>query len=146
MAFTLAAANLIPDGKLYIWDIETDDIMKYDFRKHDGLSNSDFGDTLESEFDELNTDDESDVAFDEICKNRIPLSLYWCEEDARLLICDAKKIKKSNPKKTQPQLTKNGKCSWNSKKSSFHLNIFKYSKTIGRRRPNHSNNVRIAKQ
>ncbi|ERL85430.1 hypothetical protein D910_02850 [Dendroctonus ponderosae] len=109
VAFTLAAANLIPDGKLYIWDMETDDIMKYDFRKHDGMENSDFSDTLELEFNELNTDDESDVAFDEICKNRIPLSLYWCEEDARLLICDAKKIKKSNSKIPQPQLAKNAK-------------------------------------
>ncbi|CAG9773857.1 unnamed protein product [Ceutorhynchus assimilis] len=79
VAFTLAASNLIPDGKLYILDIESDEIVTYDFKKYEYF-------------------DEATTSYDEICKNRIPLSVHWCQEDQRLLICNARKLKKNTKK------------------------------------------------
>ncbi|XP_076275745.1 intraflagellar transport protein rempA isoform X2 [Rhynchophorus ferrugineus] len=95
VAMTLAAANLIPDGKLYVLDLEKDDLVQYDFKKYDGIENSTIDTFFESENIGKNqcSDADSSTDFDEMCKNRIPLSLYWCEDDSRLLVCNAKKIK-----------------------------------------------------
>ncbi|XP_050298165.1 intraflagellar transport protein 140 homolog isoform X2 [Anthonomus grandis grandis] len=91
VALTLAASNLIPDGKLYIWDIETDELSTYDFRKYDGIDNEYFNaDESDSGM--------SERSFDDVCKNRIPLSVFWCEEDPRFLICNARKLKRGGKK------------------------------------------------
>lgn len=102
VAITLAAANLIPDGKLYIWDMETDNILIYDFHKYDIPNNEyefeHFGN--EDNADKPNVDtDEIKKNFDEICKNRIPLNLSWDSEDPRLLVCSTRKIKMAIAKK-----------------------------------------------
>ncbi|KAL1494371.1 hypothetical protein ABEB36_009980 [Hypothenemus hampei] len=94
VAFTLAASNLIPDGKLYIWDVESDEITSYDFRKYDAIESSPFEDYYDRELDNRESDSGTNAVFEDICKNRLPMSVYWCEEDARLLICNARKIKK----------------------------------------------------
>ena len=100
---TLAAANLVPDGKLYIWDIESDELIFYDFRKYDDVKKSGLSGYFDSE--DKNDDsnkEESDptTVFDEICRNRIPLSLHWSEDDPRLLICNARKLKLTHGKKS----------------------------------------------
>ncbi|KAK4874572.1 hypothetical protein RN001_013932 [Aquatica leii] len=96
VALTLAAASLVPDGKLYIWDIEQDTLNLYDFRKYN-CSKSNTYDDFENVIDEDNcNDDETTLRYNKICTNRIPLSLYWDDEDPRLLVCNAKKIKNSN--------------------------------------------------
>ncbi|XP_022916343.2 intraflagellar transport protein 140 homolog [Onthophagus taurus] len=77
IALTLAASNLIPDGKLYIFDIEKDKLNWYDFKKR---NSTDY-------------EDENEVESNQICTNRIPLSVYWDHSDPRLLICNAKKLK-----------------------------------------------------
>lgn len=93
IVFTLAGANLIPDGKLYVWDIETDTLLTYDFKKYSNLIDDD---NDNEEIDEkINVENE----FNEICINRIPLSVNWDENDGRLLVCDAKKLKIPNDKK-----------------------------------------------
>lgn len=108
VAFTLAASNLVPDGKLYIWDIETDEIAIYDFQKYESLGDINFDGYYENETTvEVTAESDSNAVFDEICKNRIPMSIYWCEEDPRLLICNARKIKKTSDKKNEV-LPKNG--------------------------------------
>lgn len=108
VAFTLAASNLVPDGKLYIWDIESDEIAIYDFQKYGSLGDSNFDGYYEDgTVVEITDESDSNTVFDEICKNRIPMSMYWCEEDPRLLICNARKIKKLGDKKYEV-LGKNG--------------------------------------
>ncbi|XP_066140255.1 intraflagellar transport protein 140 homolog isoform X1 [Euwallacea fornicatus] len=98
VAFTLAASNLIPDGKLYILDVECDDITTYDFRKYDGIDLMAYDPLFEQEVSHTirgdgNEEIKSAAVFDEICRSRIPIALFWCEEDGRLLICNARKIK-----------------------------------------------------
>ncbi|KAJ8931389.1 hypothetical protein NQ314_015707 [Rhamnusium bicolor] len=105
VALTLAAANLIPDGKLYIWDIENDDLVVYDFRKYDFPEKDDENEMYETGEHEItlndNENDAEDIksAFDEICRNRIPLTLCWDTEDPRLLVCNARKLKMSTEEK-----------------------------------------------
>jgi intraflagellar transport protein 140 len=110
VALTLAAANLIPDGRLYVWDVESDALMSYDFHKYGNLAD------LESNPDEYSIDersqneefrngnksetDEAKAVFDEICSNRIPLHLHWDNSDSRLLVCDAKRVKLPPEKKS----------------------------------------------
>lgn len=100
IAFTIATANLIPDGKLYIWDVETDLLLEYDFRKGQ--------DSNVEEKTEGNEDYAVDihVDFDKVCVDRIPLSICWDSDDPRLLVCDAKKLKSNevNPLKITPLL------------------------------------------
>ncbi|KAK5641268.1 hypothetical protein RI129_009815 [Pyrocoelia pectoralis] len=95
VALTLAAANLVPDGKLYIWDVEQDNLdLLYDFRKFNcSKSNTyeDFQDVCDEVVDE--DVDDTTAMYNKICTNRIPLSLHWDNEDARLLVCNAKKLK-----------------------------------------------------
>lgn len=91
IALTLAAANLIPDGKVYIWDIDTDCLINYDFRNNnenvDGASEDGDDDGKKEGFNEIS------VNYDKICADRIPLSIHWDIEDTRLLLCDAKTLK-----------------------------------------------------
>ncbi|XP_063916884.1 intraflagellar transport protein 140 homolog [Zophobas morio] len=99
VAMTLAASNLIPDGKLYIWDVETDLLLSYDFHKYGNLGEStpdeySMDEKIQELADEnLDESDETKALFDEICSNRIPLHLFWDTSDARLLVCDAKRVK-----------------------------------------------------
>lgn len=106
IGMTLAAANLIPDGRLYVWDVETDDFLSYDFHKYGNFGDIPTPDefSIEEKFSEENLDekveiDEAKAAFDEICANRIPLHLFWDNNDSRLLVCDAKKVKLNHEKK-----------------------------------------------
>ncbi|CAG9817936.1 unnamed protein product [Phaedon cochleariae] len=95
---TLAGSNLIPDGKLYIWDIEKDDMVEYDFRKYDTdeydvREHSVKIDDSGREIEEIKSD------FDEICRNRVPIDFYWDNCDPRLLVCSAKKLRMPGAKK-----------------------------------------------
>ncbi|KAF2887297.1 hypothetical protein ILUMI_18876, partial [Ignelater luminosus] len=73
----------------------------YDFRKYN-CSKSNTFDDLEQFGEETETiketelSDETQLYYDKICSNRIPLSLYWDSEDPRLLVCNAKKLKLSS--------------------------------------------------
>lgn len=102
VALTLAATNLIPDGKLYVWDIENDNMMMYDFKKNSNHQIYEYDDYEETEtkrsLDAEENGDDTKVVFDKICMGRIPLFLYWDFKDPRLLVCDAKRIKISNQK------------------------------------------------
>lgn len=93
IALTLAAANLIPDGKLYVWNIEEDTLLSYDFHK--------YGDYLTEEalLEDLKQLKSESSAYDEICANRIPLTIFWDGDDPRLLVCDAKRLKIAGDKK-----------------------------------------------
>ncbi|EFA08985.1 Intraflagellar transport protein 140 homolog-like Protein [Tribolium castaneum] len=97
IALTLAAANLVPDGRLYVWDVENDNLLSYDFHKYGNFdlepSPDEFSVDERSEQNDSSNDDETVAVFDEICSNRIPLHLFWDAHDPRLLICDAKKVK-----------------------------------------------------
>lgn len=92
IAFTIATANLIPDGKVYVWDVESDSLFEYNFRKG----------SEENDVEEKTIDDDNDnlvdikVDHDKICMDRIPLSIFWDAEDSRLLVCDAKKLKSND--------------------------------------------------
>ncbi|RZC33588.1 hypothetical protein BDFB_000428 [Asbolus verrucosus] len=106
VALTLAAANLIPDGKLYIWDVESDSLLSYDFHKYGNLNDLDASPNEYSidakaslADDDIKESDDTAAMFDEICANRIPLHLHWDNNDARLLVCNAKKVKLPNEKK-----------------------------------------------
>ncbi|CAH2002580.1 unnamed protein product [Acanthoscelides obtectus] len=93
VALTLAAANLIPDGKLYIWDTESDDLIYYDFKKF--ASGSD----THQKMDEMNDIDQISANYDEICRNRIPINFFWDVNDPRLLMCDARRLKSASSRK-----------------------------------------------
>lgn len=102
VAMTLAASNLIPDGKLYIWNIEQDNMSEYDFKKSDKAKKHSFesesGDYLDEEEKNEAEINSPEVMSDKICSNRMPLNIFWDGEDPRLLICDAKKLKASKEK------------------------------------------------
>lgn len=92
VVFTVAAANLIPDGKLYVWDIEGDIVSLYDFHKYDFLENEPLDDIdLSKEVVKRETD--TALKYDEKCRNRIPTGFCWDNNDSRLLICSARKVK-----------------------------------------------------
>ncbi|KAI4456192.1 hypothetical protein MML48_8g00010237 [Holotrichia oblita] len=96
VGLTIAAANLIPDGKLYIWDIEKDTLLSYDFKKK--RKSFDYeDDTLEISD---NTGDDTKSIYDKICTNRIPLSIHWDIYDSRLLVCNARKMKIASKSKS----------------------------------------------
>lgn len=96
VALTIAAANLIPDGKLYVWDIEQDDLSFYDFRKNESQVYDEEGNVIQNP--SLDEDDSNEI-YDKICKSRIPLTTFWDWDDPRLLVCDAKKLKSGKEKK-----------------------------------------------
>lgn len=123
IALTLAAANLIPDGRVYIWDIDTDSLVHYDFRNNkyenvDGENESGDGDTKKESFNEVK------INYDKICADRIPLSIHWDTEDTRLLVCDAKTLKlivHSNLANTSPSRKRSGKYILGILKSYIHI-------------------------
>ncbi|VEN35720.1 unnamed protein product [Callosobruchus maculatus] len=94
VALTLAAANLIPDGKLYIWDIETDDLIYYDFKKYASESDE------QPKLDEMSEMDQISANYDDICRNRIPINFFWDVNDPRLLVCDARRLKSASSRKS----------------------------------------------
>lgn len=99
VALTLAASNLIPDGRLYVWDIEQDKVNTYNFRKApmSGKTEETYGEDNLIEEDDAEYDDSRQLN-NRVCSNRIPLSLFWDVEDPRLLVCNAKRIKSSKEK------------------------------------------------
>lgn len=87
IALTLADANLIPDGILYIWDIEDDSIVQYDFYKA-----QDSNGEAEEYYDKDGTTEKTfQENFARICSNRVILTICWDVDDSRLLCCNAKK-------------------------------------------------------
>ncbi|GJQ73670.1 putative intraflagellar transport protein 140 [Trypoxylus dichotomus] len=96
VALTIAAANLIPDGKLYVWDIEKDNLLCYDFKKKRRSFDYE-DDTLEMSD---NNPDETKAIYDKVCTNRIPLSIHWDTYDCRLLVCSARKMKIASKSKS----------------------------------------------
>ncbi|KAF5285788.1 hypothetical protein FQA39_LY04249 [Lamprigera yunnana] len=121
IALTLAAANLVPDGKLYIWDIEQNNLNLYDFQKYNCSKSNTYDDfqNISNDID-CNTTDEAASWYNKICSNRIPLSLYWDNEDPRLLVCNAKKLKNTNTSEIQRResLSLHGKLSSENKITS----------------------------
>lgn len=87
VALTLAGIDLIPDGRLYVWNMEQECLQSFDFHK--------YGDYVtEKGLEDVKLDkDESMVWSEEVCASRIPLAVRWDFEDARLLVCSAKKLK-----------------------------------------------------
>lgn len=87
VALTIAAANLVPDGKLYVYDIENNEMFIQNFRNKE---KGQYEDASEVE----TTYNEEDIVEDiDIYKNRIPINFFWDRNDPRLLICDCRKLK-----------------------------------------------------
>lgn len=93
IALTLAGVDLIPDGKLYVWNVDEDTLKTFDFHK--------YGDYVTDQGLEAAKTDVEDAAawYEEICASRIPLAVHWDLEDPRLLVCSAKKLKVGLEKK-----------------------------------------------
>uniref|UniRef100_A0A336M4N6 CSON011732 protein n=1 Tax=Culicoides sonorensis TaxID=179676 RepID=A0A336M4N6_CULSO len=68
LALTIANENLIPDRKLYLWNIEKDKMMFFDFMDQ------------------------------ELGIPKLPISFFWDEEDTRFLACQTKTINLSSKK------------------------------------------------
>lgn len=81
MALTIATESLIPDGKLYIWDVERDKISEFDFMHLSGTSNG----TTETNLG-------STVP-------RLPMTFCWDNEDPRILACETRRLNQSNDKR-----------------------------------------------
>lgn len=92
IALIIASINLIPDGKLYIYDIENNEISFKNFRNSEKVKD-------DEEQDDMQDDMKADKK--EICRNRIPIDIFWDRNDPRLLICDAKKLKCGETKRKQ---------------------------------------------
>lgn len=103
IALTLAGIDLIPDGKLYIWNIEEEMLKTFDFHKYGDYVTDDEGLEVVKKDAEDTT-----VWYEEICASRIPLALQWDTEDPRLLVCCAKKLKVASETKS-PNNTKGNK-------------------------------------
>lgn len=78
LALLIATENLLPDGKLYIWNLEKDVLEFFDFF------------ATASRLDRFFT--------------RLPVSVFWDTEDNRLLACELKCIQQKSPKKSSPSL------------------------------------------
>lgn len=87
IALTLAGIDLIPDGKLYVWNVEEEILKTFDFHK--------YGDYVtDTELEAAKKDAEDTTAwYEEICASRVPLAVHWDFEDPRLLVTCAKKLK-----------------------------------------------------
>lgn len=68
IAITIATEVLVPDGKLWIWKLETDAVVSYDFLQKDNVE----------------------------AIARLPITFNWDTDDNRLLACEAKLIPQSN--------------------------------------------------
>lgn len=64
VAMTIATESLVPDGKLYIWKLESDQVVLHDFIQKENSENV----------------------------PRLPISFHWDTDDPRLLACEAKLI------------------------------------------------------
>lgn len=64
VALTIATDSLVPDGKLYIWKLESDSVLSYDF--------------LQKEIPDA--------------VPRLPITFNWDSDDHRLLACEARLI------------------------------------------------------
>ncbi|XP_018335270.1 intraflagellar transport protein 140 homolog [Agrilus planipennis] len=98
VALTLAASNLIPDGKLYVWDLELTKLMSFDCRNcekttsySDGDGQGDSQEKSATPEIEYSVRDDNNTEFEKIWSQRVPLSLHWDHEDAKLLVCNARK-------------------------------------------------------
>ncbi|XP_055541505.1 intraflagellar transport protein 140 homolog [Wyeomyia smithii] len=65
LALTIANEQLLPDGKLYLWNLESNQIKHYEFTSK--------------------TDSDAIVQY-------MPISFYWDSDDPRMLACEAKPI------------------------------------------------------
>lgn len=65
LAATVATENLLPDGKLYLWDIEKDVVHPFDF------------------FSAVTKNDHFFA--------RVPVSFRWDTDDSRLIVCEVRK-------------------------------------------------------
>lgn len=87
IALTLAGVDLIPDGKLYVWNVEQESLISFDFHKYGDYA-------TENTLELVNLEKGDSVEwYEEICASRIPLGVRWDFEDPRLLVCSAKKLK-----------------------------------------------------
>lgn len=88
IALTIAAANLVPDGKLYVYDMDNNEMFIQNFR-HNEQGN----DSVESELEQDDAHGDMRTDKNDICRNRIPINFFWDRNDSRLLICDARKLR-----------------------------------------------------
>lgn len=94
IALTIAAANLVPDGKLYVYDMDNNEMFVQNFRHNEPRN-----DLVESELEQDDAHGDMRADRNDICRNRIPINFFWDGNDARLLICDARKLRSVETKK-----------------------------------------------
>ncbi|XP_034252751.1 intraflagellar transport protein 140 homolog [Thrips palmi] len=86
VSFTIAQSNLLPEPKLYVWDIESDSICYLNFTNG----------KLSSEEIESSTDPAGETADNDFSQRRglvgrFVLSHCWDQEEPKLLVCEAKR-------------------------------------------------------
>ncbi|XP_076161592.1 intraflagellar transport protein rempA isoform X2 [Ptiloglossa arizonensis] len=80
VSITVAMANLMPSSTLYIWDIESDQILEFDFAASDDI-------------------DEDSTSLTVKCRGRLVTAHCWDVEDPKLLVCRAQKLETRDSKR-----------------------------------------------
>ncbi|XP_076624343.1 intraflagellar transport protein rempA [Colletes latitarsis] len=88
VSITVAMTNLMPSSILYVWDIESDQILEFDFAISDDI-------------------DEDDTALTAKCKGRLVTAHCWDLEDPRLLVCRAQRLETRDSKNSLKQNDEN---------------------------------------
>ncbi|KAJ1532231.1 hypothetical protein ONE63_000848 [Megalurothrips usitatus] len=92
VSFTIAQANLLPEPKLYIWDVESDSICYLNFTT--GKLSSEEGENSSELSGEESPEDEFSPRRGLV--GRFVLSHCWDQEESKLLVCEAKRHPQTN--------------------------------------------------
>ncbi|XP_055586637.1 intraflagellar transport protein 140 homolog [Uranotaenia lowii] len=68
LAFTIANEQLLPDGKLYLWNLESNSVKHFEFLRKDGVEGT------------------------QQVTQYLPITFYWDSDDPRMLACETKTI------------------------------------------------------
>lgn len=80
VAILVANSQLIPDGKLYSWDLETDILSVYDFLNESNANNV------------INLTDSAQTKCEAVLSRTIPVKFFWDSNDHRLLAVESKTL------------------------------------------------------
>ncbi|XP_031624107.1 intraflagellar transport protein 140 homolog isoform X2 [Contarinia nasturtii] len=89
LAITIANELLVPDGKLYIWDMEKDRLTSYDFLNKNQQINAE---------NEKKSPNEAPTELNSFVR-RVPVSFCWDNEDTRIVACETRRLIQPNEKR-----------------------------------------------
>ncbi|XP_069684990.1 intraflagellar transport protein 140 homolog [Periplaneta americana] len=132
VSITIAKSNFLPDPKLFLWDIESDNLQYFNF----ATGKLDINDDEELESSPLDSDDQDNLTLSSTTieqvsmgptrdvSGRFALSHQWDEEEPRLLVCEAKLLPNSGKSKISMAMPEPSPgTSWSRRASSSTMTV-----------------------